>query len=417
VQSVCPAATLKAVSGAALGLAVYELNASSSAQAEDVLHLLEKEKSKGDISEYSIHNSSLDDVFQSLMMKGDGVAGSNATNATEAVNSEDERTYNTRKALKLSNGTKRNPFMQAMTIFHKRWWVFRRSWISLGLGVLVAICGSCIPLFFLSDRVETCEVNFDVATNIPLFLPLSPLYGTFFQTIGPNGRLLESPPGVVSQLGSITDSLRFTDIANKAAFESSIDNGFRNLTLGGILIPTSFSSESSLLAWEASSPGFAGATLLNLVSNVLLHQQLNSTPSGNAGGSSLILSANYQAFPAVDGSSLNALRWVGFFGLTMVSKAVCSQARLVLRMIVTQGVFPAFFCLYISQERRSGVQAMQFSNGLSNSFGLWLGHLLFDSMFSIFVATVITIIFATTTNQFHGLGYFVSVLVLRSRLF
>ena len=48
------------------------------------------------------------------------------------------------------------------------------------------------------------------------------------------------------------------------------------------------------------------------------------------------------------------------------------------------------------------------SNGLSDPTGLWLGHLLFDSIFSVILATLIVIIFAGASNQFHGLGLFVS---------
>ena len=51
---------------------------------------------------------------------------------------------------------------------------------------------------------------------------------------------------------------------------------------------------------------------------------------------------------------------------------------------------------------------MQFSNGLSNPVGLWLGHVMFDSIFVVIVSTIITIIFATGSNQFHGLGFVVS---------
>jgi ATP-binding cassette subfamily A (ABC1) protein 3 len=40
--------------------------------------------------------------------------------------------------------------------------------------------------------------------------------------------------------------------------------------------------------------------------------------------------------------------------------------------------------------------------------GLWLGHLLFDSVFTVIVATIICIIFGTASHQFHGLGLFVS---------
>lgn len=74
---------------------------------------------------------------------------------------------------------------------------------------------------------------------------------------------------------------------------------------------------------------------------------------------------------------------------------------------MNQAVYPAFFALYVSKERRSSVQAMQFSNGLSNPIGLWVGHLLFDFIFSLFASTIIIIIFAAVADQFHGLGLFV----------
>ncbi len=74
---------------------------------------------------------------------------------------------------------------------------------------------------------------------------------------------------------------------------------------------------------------------------------------------------------------------------------------------IVQAVYTAFYALYVSNERRSAVQAMQFSNGLSDPIGLWLGHLAFDAIFSIFSASVIIIIFAAVSNQFHGLGLFV----------
>lgn len=50
---------------------------------------------------------------------------------------------------------------------------------------------------------------------------------------------------------------------------------------------------------------------------------------------------------------------------------------------------------------------MQFSNGLTNPAGLWLGHLFFDGIFGIVLATIIIIVFAVASNQFHGLGYLV----------
>ena len=53
---------------------------------------------------------------------------------------------------------------------------------------------------------------------------------------------------------------------------------------------------------------------------------------------------------------------------------------------------------------------MQFSNGLSNPAGLWLGHLMFDSIIATVAATILVIVFAATSTLFHGLGFLVSSL-------
>jgi hypothetical protein len=63
--------------------------------------------------------------------------------------------------------------------------------------------------------------------------------------------------------------------------------------------------------------------------------------------------------------------------------------------------------MYVSLERRSSVQAMQLSNGLTNPAGLWLGHLLFDGAVCMILAAIIIIVFAVASAEFHGLGYFV----------
>jgi hypothetical protein len=66
--------------------------------------------------------------------------------------------------------------------------------------------------------------------------------------------------------------------------------------------------------------------------------------------------------------------------------------------------------MYVSRERRSSVQAMQFSNGLSNPVGLWLGHIMFDATKVIIISTVIIIVYAVAAKQqLHGLGFLVRI--------
>ena len=50
---------------------------------------------------------------------------------------------------------------------------------------------------------------------------------------------------------------------------------------------------------------------------------------------------------------------------------------------------------------------MQFSNGLSNPAGLWLGHLMFDAIPAVFIATLIVVIYSFASNQFAALPFFV----------
>ena len=52
---------------------------------------------------------------------------------------------------------------------------------------------------------------------------------------------------------------------------------------------------------------------------------------------------------------------------------------------------------------------MQLSNGLTNPAGLWLGHLLFDGISCTIMATIVVVVFTVASDQFHGLGYFVSL--------
>ena len=81
-----------------------------------------------------------------------------------------------------------------------------------------------------------------------------------------------------------------------------------------------------------------------------------------------------------------------------------------LNIAYSKAVYPAFFALYVSRERRSSVQAMQFSNGLSNPIGLWLGHIMFDAIKVVILSTAIIIVYAAAASQqLHGLGFLVSI--------
>ncbi|TBU26630.1 P-loop containing nucleoside triphosphate hydrolase protein [Dichomitus squalens] len=378
----------------------YHLKLKDAAIVQKVLELVESNREQYGVANYSVMGTSIEDIFLGLMHDSSrsGLKEKDKESELENADSsatpslahtpEPSATPQSAAVLELTSGRRRSPFSQALTIFHKRALIARRSWLSLTLAVLVAVAGSCIPTFFLSNRTnQSCVTHFRTVPQTPLYLPTSPL--GFVTEAATGSPVLESPPGIISTLGNSTQMLLTQNIPDNATFVSTITQNFQNFSFGGVSVDQQ--SGQALFAWEATPPGLTGLVMLNLVSNLLFNTALNFT--GHTPPVPNIIQANYQAFPGIAAGTLVALKWVAFFGAAMA-------------------VYPAFFSLYVAKERRSAVQAMQLSNGLSDPVGLWLGHLLFDSIFGVVAATLIVIIFAAVSNQFHGLGFFWVVLVL-----
>ncbi|KAJ7511663.1 P-loop containing nucleoside triphosphate hydrolase protein [Mycena galericulata] len=130
--------------------------------------------------------------------------------------------------------------------------------------------------------------------------------------------------------------------------------------------------------------------MLNLATNILFNRALNAS-----GGPPSLIEPMFDNFGDLidNGYTLPALEWLIVFGAGLA-------------------VFPAFSALYVARERQSTVKTMQLSNGISNPIGLWLGHLLFDSISTLILATALVLIFAFLSQQFYGLGILWFILVL-----
>lgn len=283
----------------------------------DILSFLETERAAFGIDHYDVHGTSMEDVFLGLMRRHDTTERLSDNHSTDDPDSKEDvaeipQTTLPDVVLSLNSGQKSSFLSHAFTIFYKRALIARRSWLTPLLTVLVAILGSCVPLFFLSDRAQTCVKVFDVSPTIPLYYPLSPLQ--LLQTTGPGGAILQTPPNVIETLGNSTNDLLLSNISDNSTFVNSIQQNFRNYSSGGISVD--FATGSSLLAWEATPPGSIGPTMLNLVTNLLYNNALNSTRNNSIVPS--IIFANYQQLPAIAGGTLNALKWTAFYAAAMV---------------------------------------------------------------------------------------------------
>ncbi|KAL6298600.1 hypothetical protein BKA93DRAFT_743844 [Sparassis latifolia] len=370
----------------------YHLKSKDSGDVQKVLEFIEAERDSFHIATYSVQSTSIEDIFLGLMHADTDEEGSRDKDKEKEGSIDSAPSLFLPPALptlELTSGRSKSPLKQAFTIFYKRCLVVRRAWLTPFLAVLIAVGGSCIPLFFLAGANQSCTKTFDSIYNTPLYLPESPVALTFLDPTELGSQVLTSPPGILDTLGLAMAQVPVQNIANNVTFLETIDQNYQNLSLGGV--SADLQNDSVLFAWEATPPGEMGLVMLNLASNLLYNNALNAT--GKNVGVPSVISANFEIFPGIAQGTLSSLRWVAFFGAAM-------------------SVYPAFFTLYVSNERRSSVQAMQLSNGLSNPVGLWLGHLMFDTLFSVIIATIVVIVFAAASNQLYGLGFFWVILVL-----
>ncbi|KAI0323366.1 P-loop containing nucleoside triphosphate hydrolase protein [Cubamyces sp. BRFM 1775] len=383
-----------ASTGGGINEVSYHLKTADPLLVGQILEQVERERNGLRIDSYSISAASIEDIFLGLMQDaeskytGDVVEEEKLEVSTPELSELAPGTAPV--PLRLSRGTRRSLLGQACTIFHKRVLIARRSFLSPILAMLVLLVASCVPLRYLPKDGQTCVVStFDY--------PPSPIYISSYLKYAFGGfsgnAVLATPPGLLDALGNNTISALSTrniteNIPDNATFIDTVDRKYQFLEYGGLSVD--LQSGASLFAWDAQSPT-TGMMFLNTVSNLLYNKALNDT--GRTPATPKILIPHYGSFPEISAGNLNPLKWAAFYGAAMA-------------------VFPAFFTLYVAQERRSSVQAMQFSNGLSNPAGLWLGHLMFDSLFSIISATILVIVFAAKSTLFHGLGYLWFIMVL-----
>lgn len=309
------------------GSTLYHLKSKDTIVVEKVLRTLESERTTLGILSYDLHGTSIEDIFLKLMKEnGQGLATHSEAKPTDdellesKENSEVE--LSSPRILQLTNGRKRSPVSQALTIFHKRCLVARRAWLTPVLSFIIAVAGSCVPLFFLNGRAETCVKAFDPSPLQPLYFPFSLLQISTLSA-QPGNAILTSPPNITQLIGPTFASVRMQNVQDNATFVSDVQQNFQNYSLGGISLD--LSTGNSLVAWEATPPGLTGPTMLNLASNVLYNNALPASSRGSPNTS--LIFGNLQSLPAVDGGTLFALKWTAFFGACMVGSsfhACCS---------------------------------------------------------------------------------------------
>lgn len=344
---------------ASLTEVIYYLQTKDPAVVHDILEGIQQEQEAGRVKSYSVTNTSMEDVFLTLMAANErrspgfmpkqsldelhGLMDDSASqieystpgNTLKSLKSHSDfsqkthsrgfssyslpvLSYDSAPVLALTNGRPKSVFSQAWTVFYKRCLIVRRSWLSPLLMILITLAGSAIPLWFLQSlAAPTCVQPFKQSYLTQLYVPQSPLVWAMSKT-EPGHQLLQYPPGLVRTLGSAFDFIPTMDFTSNTSFVDSVTRDYRGLAMGGVSID--YDTGATLIAWEATAPphsfpGATGLSLFNLASNLLYNHALNET---NVVATRRI-TANFEQLVAYNTGILVMLKFMAFFGATLVS--------------------------------------------------------------------------------------------------
>jgi ATP-binding cassette subfamily A (ABC1) protein 3 len=309
----------------------YHLKTRENTTVIKALNFLDEEMCKGTITAYEILGTTLEEIFLELMTESD--TGEKASISTIAPLLDSA-------AMNLPPGRSISPFQQAFTIFRKRLLIAKRSWLSPVLTVAVAVSGSCIPLIFILGKHQQCVQPVHYLPTTSLYLPTSDIVNLS----SPSSRILASPPGIISTLGGDFNSLQVEYLPNNASFVNAISTSYHDLSLGGVSLAQN--NGSSLIAWDAITPGIRGSVMLNLATNLLYNRALDS--SGNTPQFPASIQPSFTNFPRVAAATLEYLRWMFFFGTVMV-RLIQFHFDIVQQLIVNRRLFILHFMLCIRQ--------------------------------------------------------------------
>lgn len=163
--------------------ATYLLRSGDVRVVAEVLDMLEAEKDALGIEGYDVHGATLEEIFLRLM----ATESENTDDSREAKDDKDKSEFDGQfestpsptvlpltfatEEMPLTDGIQISPWAQALVMIRKRWLIHRRSWMTPLCMVIVSICGPCVPLFFMSQRSQHCNLNHKIETGSPLYLP------------------------------------------------------------------------------------------------------------------------------------------------------------------------------------------------------------------------------------------------------
>ncbi|KAI1312365.1 hypothetical protein F5Y03DRAFT_390713 [Xylaria venustula] len=258
---------------------------------------------------------------------------------------------------------------QIRALILKRIILMRSTWWQYLFALAIPIVVAPLIKAFLKDyKTPRCD-ELVSSGNLPQGLQL---YSLEFVAFGPEA-INASIAAIVTEqndgelYGYDEDDLGPYIVSSRPELEDFVQTHSKNLSYGGAI--WAGNDSKFLIAYDASYR-LSGLTMLNLVNQVTSNLTIQ--------GSLSQLTTYNQA------NGGNSVIWIIIFCLV-------------------QALYPAFFSLYPTYERRSQVRALQYSNGI-RPFPTIFSYWVFDCFFVIIIAAVCTGLIASQAEWF-GIGY------------
>lgn len=364
--------------------------APSSSLAASVIKKLESSQ----ISNYRFSGPTIEDVFLQVAeeIKDEEAFRTRDASTTEKTRDTDDTSQNEQQqpTLKLMDGRQVGYVRQAMILFTKRFIILKRNWPIYALAFLIPIIAAGLTTLFVKNtELRGCapgdqasdygtEDAFGQILDSDVADRLNFLAGPA-GSVDPNNLLnllqpiFQGSTDGAAEGGVLLSSLKVVNSYDE--FNQFIENNPRNVTMG------------FWLGDQNSKPTFAWVANLFITSSILSQQLLD----------------------VIQTNTTIATTWSPFN--TPFNPGIGDALNLVIYMGIALAVYPAFFALYPSSERRKFVRALQYSNGV-RPLPLWLAYMMFDFLVVLVSSAIITGLWAGLSDVWYNIGYIFVVFFL-----
>ncbi|KAF7554007.1 hypothetical protein G7Z17_g3206 [Cylindrodendrum hubeiense] len=343
-----------------------------------------KDLETANINEYRFSGPTIEDVFLQVAEEVREEEAFRTGNDLSIPSNDNEKSPEKEdgapKGLKLLDGQRVGYVKQATILFMKRLTILKRNRIPYLVAFILPIIAAGLTSLYIkgqdptgcspADQASTSSTE-DAFSQIDSDDQVIFLAGPSSKLSSSNLTSLFAPlfGGMGSDASAATSALSNLELVDSFSdFQSFIENHRKNVTtamwLGG-------DNQDPTIAWVANLFLTSPMTAQQFLDVILTNTSIATT-----------WSSFEIPFSPSTGDALNLIVYMG----------------------IALSVYPAFFALYPSMERRRFVRGLEYSNGV-RPFPLWIAYLLFDFSIALVSSAIVTAIWAGISSIWFHLGY------------